>query len=133
MSVRDRCKFARVHGRRETLDDVIARVDFHQCSGVFTDGVLKVSRMGSIRGAHFAQHGPGAGHDVWDSKRVSNLDEFTSGYRHLSALGEGVENQHYGCGVVVDDRCSFGARHLADQPFNMRISVAAFSIGEVVF
>ena len=32
--------------------------------------------MGSIRGAHFVQHGPGAGHDVWDSKRVSDLDEF---------------------------------------------------------
>ncbi len=57
--------------------------------------------MGAIRRAHLDQLDARALHDLGDAKRASNLDQFTPGNHHLSTLGERVERQHQGGGVVI--------------------------------
>ena len=72
-------------------------------------------------------------HDVRHAERTADFDQFAARCRHLFAKRKRIQHQHHGGGVVVDDGCSFRARHFAKLRFDMFVPVAAFSLPYPVF
>ena len=76
---------------------------------------------------------PGALHDVRNSERTPDFDQFAARNNHLLARSKCVEQEKHCSRVVVDDGCSFSARQFAEQLFDDLIAVAAAALAQVVF
>src|SRR5262249_36184472 len=58
---------------REALDHVVAGVDLEDQPRLRADRRRKVGKMGAVGGANLTQPGAGAGHDVGQSERATDL------------------------------------------------------------
>ena len=71
--------------------------------------------MRPIGGAHLAQDGAGAGHDVGNAECAADLDQLAARDRYLPSQRQGIQDQQHRRGVVVDDGGGLGAGDLAQQ------------------
>ncbi|EIS65049.1 hypothetical protein YPPY66_4973 [Yersinia pestis PY-66] len=60
-------------------------MNFHQQTRIFIDGLPIIFQMCSVRGTHFDQLTPCLTHDIRNTKRTANLDQFTTGDHDLLA------------------------------------------------
>ena len=90
-----------------------------------------VLEMGAVGGADLDQPGAGAGHDVGHAEGAADLDQLAARDDRLAPLGQGVEHQQHGGGVVVDDGRVLGAGQLAQQAAQMIVALAALAAVEV--
>ena len=89
--------------------------------------------MRSIGRPDFAQNRAALGHHIGQSKRSANLDHLAARHYHFASLGERVEREHDGGGVVVDDGSRLGASQCANLVLYDRVAVAARACLEIVF
>ena len=73
-----------------------------QQARAFVDGVAIVVDACAVGGAHFAQDGAGARHDVRDAEAVADFDQLAARDHHLAARGQFVQREPDRRGVVVD-------------------------------
>jgi hypothetical protein len=96
----------------------VAGMDAHEGAGVFADGRRVVVEAGAVGGADLAQAGAGGGHDLGQSKAAADLDELSAGHDDLAIAREGVEREHGGGGVVVDDKGGFASGEGTQEGFD---------------
>ncbi|KAG0774248.1 hypothetical protein G6F22_014217 [Rhizopus arrhizus] len=111
--VRQRRPLVHADAFGETGDGVVAAMHLHQHRRARADGVVVVGGVRAVGGAHFHQLGARALHDVGDTKRAADLDQFTARHHDLAPVGQRVEHQQDGGGVVIDDGRGLGAGQLA--------------------
>ena len=86
----------------------------HQQRCVGINGVRIVLEMCSIGCADFNEAAARACHDVRYTKGAPDLNEFSPRDGHLFAERQGIQCEQDRSGVVVDDRCRFGAREFTN-------------------
>jgi hypothetical protein len=89
--------------------------------------------VGAVGGAHFAQHGAGARHDVGDAEGAADFHQLAARDDDFLAQRDGVQHQQHGGGVVVDDGGGFGAGQFQQQVFDQVVAVAALAGVDVPF
>ena len=87
---------------------------------------------GAVGGAHFAQHGARALHDIRNAEAVADFDQFAARDDHFVAGGQFVQRQINGGGVVVH-RDAGRAEQPLEERAGVDVALAAPSRGEVVF
>ena len=117
----------------EAFDHVVAGMDLHDHAGLGPDGAGEIFQMGAVGGADLDQRATGLGHDVGHPERAADLDQLAARCRYFLAQCEGVQNQHHGGSVVIDDGRRFGPGHGAKLVFDMLVAVAAFALRYAVF
>ena len=65
--------------------------------------------MRAIGRADLAEDGAALRHDLGNPERAADLDQLAARHDDLLAARERVQREQDGRGVVVDDRCRFGA------------------------
>ncbi len=66
------------------------------------DGGFVIGDAGAIRRPHFAKHRAGLRHHIGNAERTADLDQFAARDDDFPALGQRVQGQQHGGGVVVD-------------------------------
>ncbi len=89
--------------------------------------------MCAIGRADFDQFRARLAHDVGNPKRASDLDELPARDDDFASRCQRAEHQQYGRRIIVDHRRGFGARQLAQQRFDDRVTLSAASRFEIVF
>ena len=89
--------------------------------------------MGAIGGADLFKPRAGARHDVRHAERAADLDQLAARHDGFAALGQRVEHEQDGGGVVVDDRCVLRAGEFAEQAAQMIVALAALAGLEIEF
>src|SRR5271170_5356679 len=102
-------------------------------AGAIGDGSLVIAEARAIGGAYFAEQRAAFGHDVWNAEAIADFDQLAAGDDDFSALGERIEDEKNGSGVVVDDDGGFGADQFGEQASGVNIALAAFAARDVVF
>ena len=77
--------------------------------------------------------GAGAHHDVGHAESAANLDQLAARHHGLTTLGERVEYEKDGGGIVVDDSCILRAGELAEQAAQVIVALAALAGVNVEF
>ena len=80
--------------------------------------------MGAVGGADLGQPTAGPGHDVGHAERAPDLDQLAAREHDLAALGQGVQDQQHGRGVVVDDAGVLGASQAPQQAAHVVVALA---------
>ncbi|KAF5036413.1 hypothetical protein DSECCO2_575340 [anaerobic digester metagenome] len=109
----------------EADDAVVGGVDLHEHGRFVADGLLVVAQVGAVGGPDLAQHSPALPHDLGDTKGAADLHELPARNHDLAPLGQGVEDQEHGRGVVVDHEPRLGPSQAAEQLFDVGIAAAA--------
>ena len=86
----------------------------------FADGELVIGDARSVGGADFAENGAALGHDVGNAESVADFDQLATRDDYFGALGESVENEKNGSGIVVDDDGRFRSGPLQGQSVNIK-------------
>ena len=81
--------------------------------------------MGPVGRADFDQLDPGAAHDLRHAEGAADFDQFAARDDRFASLGQGVEDEEDGRGVVVDEGGVLSARHFAEQRPKVNIAFAA--------
>ena len=121
------------HRLGEALDGVIRRMHLHQQRRPGADRPGEVLEVGAVGGADLDQLAAGPFHNVGNAEGAADLDQLAARHRHLFALGQGVEDQQHGGGVVVDGGGGLGPGQAADEVFQVVVPVAAFSPVQIIF
>src|SRR2546426_3608704 len=90
-------------------------------SGAVLRVVLKVR---PVRRPDLAQDGATAPHDVGDPELATDLDQLAARDDDLTTVGERLERQEDGGGVVVDDERVFGTCEAREEPFHVAVARA---------
>ncbi len=117
----------------KSRDAEIRRVHAQKQAGAFVDGAFVIADAGAVGGAHLAKNSAAFRHDVRDAEAVADFDEFAARDHHFVALGEGVQHQKDGGGVVVDHDRGFGAGDLREEVRRVRVALAALASLDIVF
>ena len=99
---------------------------------VLGDRPFVVGRMSAVGGAHLDEPGAAGGDDVGQAKRAADLDQLSAGDNDLAAVGERVEHDRHGGGIIVDHRGCRGPGELLQQPLDPLVAAAApagFQVG----
>ena len=83
--------------------------------------------MGAVGRADLDEPGAGARHDLRHAEDAADLDEFAARHDGLAAVGQRIEAQEHGGGIVVDDRRVLGARQRAQQAPDVVVTLPAFA------
>ena len=119
--------------RGEALDHVIAGMDLHDHAGIGPDGAGEILQVGAVGGADLDQRAAGLRHDIGHPERAADFDQLAARRRNLLAQCEGIEHQHHGGGVVVDDGRRLRTGHGAKLILDMFVAVAALALTDAVF
>ena len=122
-----------IHAVGEALDAIVAGVHLHQQGGVLADGARVVLQMGAIGGAHLHQATAGAGHDLGHPEGAADLHQLPARGGHFPPQSQGVEDKEDRRRVVVDHGGRFGASELADQGFDVLVTLTALAPGQIEF
>ena len=68
----------------------------------------EIGEMGAVGGADLAQPRAGACHDVGQAERAADLDQLAARDDRLAPVGQRVQRQHQGAGIVVDGERRLG-------------------------
>ncbi len=117
----------------EALDTVVAGVHLEQQRRTFAQRLCVVLEMGAVGGADLHQAAAALAHDVRHAEAAADLHQLAAADRHALAVGQRVEREIDGGGVVVDHRRGLGAGQPAHQLLHQRVAVPAPAGGEVVF
>ncbi len=98
-----------------------------------TDRADIVLAVRAVGGADLDQPGAGARHDVRHAEGAADLDQLAARDDRLAALGQRVEHEQHGGGIVVDDGGVLGAGQLAEKAAQMIVALAAPAAVEVEF
>ena len=102
----------------KTHDPEVARVDLEDHSRLRTDRPFVVGKSGPVRRPHFFQVRTAFFHHIGNAELPPDLDQFTAGDDRLLPLGQAIQDQKDGGGVIVDDqpilRPGQGAEELTD-------------------
>ena len=90
-----------------------------------------VAQVRAIGGADLAQHGAAAPHDVGDAELAADLDQLAARDDDFLAVGQRLERQQHGGGVVVDDQRVLGAGEPPQQRLHVAVARAALLGGDV--
>src|SRR5439155_6232518 len=66
-------------------------------------------------------------------ERAADLDQLAARNDYLAALGQRVQSEEDGGGVVVDDQSALGADQLGEEPVGVGVALAALALLQVVF
>jgi hypothetical protein len=94
---------------------------------------LGVVRGGAVGGADLDQLGAGATHDLRHPEGAADLDQLAARHNRRATLGECVQHQEHGGGVVVDDGGVLGACQLTQEIAQNIVAIAAPAGAESVF
>src|ERR1700728_307671 len=87
--------------------------------------------------AHFQKRCPRLRHDVGDAEGTADLDQLAARDDYLAALGQSVERQQDGSGIVVyddsRDRCFPSAEQRAKEAIEVNVALAASAGLDVKF
>jgi hypothetical protein len=131
--MRQRRDLGQANAFGEAGDGVVAAMHFHQHRGARADGAVVVGGVGAVGGAHFNQLDARALHDVGNAERAADLDELTARHHDFAPVGQRVQHQQHGGGVVVDDGGGLGAGQFAQQIVDEVIAVASPARVQVEF
>jgi hypothetical protein len=92
--------FSGVDRGSEAGHGVIAGMDLHQQRGFRADGLGVVLLVRAIGGANLHQPDLRPAHHVGDAKGAADLDQLAARHHRLLALGQRVQRQQHGGGVV---------------------------------
>ena len=116
---------------RESHHPVVGGVNLEEQGRVRSDGLGVVAQVRPVGGAHLAQAGPAAQHDVGDAELAADLDQLSPRHHHLAAAGQRLQGEQDGGGVVVDDERVLGARQAPEEPLHVGVARAALLGGEI--
>ena len=109
-------QLVRGDGRVEADDPVVRRMDAHDGSRVFVDGVQVVSGMGAVCGADLVQGDAGSGHDIRNPETAADFNELAAGNDHFTSPAQGVHGKKNAGSVVIDCYGVLRAGKVADEP-----------------
>ena|SRR5579863_6155234 len=101
-------------------------------AGAIGNGALVIAQARAIGGADFAEHGAAFVHDIGDAEAIADFDQLTARDDDFGAFRKRVENEKYGCGVVVDYDGRFGANQFGEQVSGVDVALAAFATRDIV-
>ena len=99
----------------------------------FRSGGRVVGQPGAVRGADLAEARPRLRHDVGHAEAAADLDELAARDHHFASGSQRRQREQRRGGVVVHDDRGVGAGEAAEEPFGVRVAMAARAALEVVF
>ena len=111
----------------------VRAVHFEEHPGLGPDRFLVVSNVRAIGGAHLNEPGPALGDDRGHPERTPDLHQLPTGDDDLVPLGELVQHQDHGRGVVIHDQGVAGAAQLSEQPRTVVVARPTRAALEIVF
>ncbi len=117
----------------KALDRVVAGVRLQDQPGVGADRGSEIAEMGTVGGADLAQPCPRARHDVGQTERPADLDQLAARDNRLAAVGQRIQRQHQGGGIVVDGERRLGPGQPDEPARDMIVALAAPAGLGVVF
>ena len=111
----------------------IGLMDLEQPGRLLADGSLVIPEMGFVGRPDLPENRPGSGHHLGDAERAADLDQLAPADDHFLALGQSVQGDQDGGGVVVDHQSRLGPGQLLEQPDHMAVAGAPLTRGQIVF
>ncbi len=133
MSPRETHELGFLHCRCESLDHIVARVDFQQQAGSRTKRLFVVGEVCPVGGSHLDQPGAGPRHDGRHAKGAADLHELAPGDGDLASQCQAVEKQHDGGCIVIHDKRTFGARQALKTESDIGRTASTSAACEIIF
>jgi hypothetical protein len=89
--------------------------------------------MRAIGGSDLLQPRARGSHNLGHAESAADLDQLAPGDDGVASLGERIEDEKHGSGIVVGDRRILGAGELAEQCAQVIVALSAAAGFEVVF
>ena len=117
----------------EAHDGEIRAMHAQQQPRAFADGAFVIRYGSAVRRAHFAQESAALGHDVRDTKRLSDLNQFAARDDHFPASRQGGQREEDSGRIVVHHAGCLRSGEAGKQRARVNVAPSSRAGGDVVF